>query len=126
MFKSTNCKQSPYMVSICILSTHFLLHGIMTNSYKITNHVIYSRSDLLVNNCEIASFSGQGTLHSTPSTESSYERKLLRIRERLSRLKRTTDSAALGFLSTFLDAKLEEKEKGKDIQTIFLFLPLSH
>lgn len=65
-------------------------------------------------------------MHSTPSTESSYERKLLRVRERLSRLKRTTDSAALGFLSNFLDAKLEEKEKGKDIQTIFLFLPLSH
>lgn len=55
---------------------------------------------------------GHGTLHSSPSAESSYERKLFRVKETLSRLKRTTDSAALGFLSHLLDTKLDEKEKG--------------
>ena len=56
--------------------------------------------------------SGHGTLHSTPNAESSYERKLFRVRETLSRLKRTTDSAALGFLSGLLDTKFDENEKG--------------
>ncbi|XP_078354015.1 uncharacterized protein LOC144638654 isoform X3 [Oculina patagonica] len=53
-----------------------------------------------------------GSLHSTPIAESSYERKLLRVRDSLSKLKRTTDSAALGFLSRLLDTKLDENEKG--------------
>ncbi|XP_068708949.1 myosin heavy chain, cardiac muscle isoform-like isoform X2 [Montipora foliosa] len=44
--------------------------------------------------------------------ESSYERKLFRVRETLCRLKRTTDSASLGFLSRLLDAKFDESEKG--------------
>lgn len=59
------------------------------------------------------SFSGHGTLHSTPSAESTYERKLFRVRETLSRLKRTTDSAALGFLSRVLDTSLDENEQGE-------------
>ena len=57
--------------------------------------------------------SENGSRHSTPIAESSYERKLLRVREALSKLKRTTDSAALGFLSRLLDTKLDENEKGK-------------
>lgn len=57
--------------------------------------------------------SDYGSRHSTPNGDSSYERKLLRVRESLSKLKRKTDSAALGFLSHLLDTKLDEKEKGK-------------
>lgn len=69
--------------------------------------------------------SENGSLHSTPITESSYERKVLRVRESLGKLKRTTDSAALGFLSRLLDTKLDENEKGLfDVSVYLHLLPL--
>ncbi|KAJ7375156.1 hypothetical protein OS493_001894 [Desmophyllum pertusum] len=61
-----------------------------------------------------------GSRHSTPIAESSYERKLLRVREALSKLKRTTDSAALGFLSRLLDTKLDEKRERQNEGTLLL------
>ena len=67
-----------------------------------------------------------GSLHSTPIAESSYERKVFRVRESLGKLKRTTDSAALGFLSRLLDTKLDENEKGLfDVSVYLHLLPLS-
>ncbi|XP_022784630.1 kinesin-like protein KIF15 isoform X2 [Stylophora pistillata] len=67
-----------------------------------------------------------GSRHSTPNIDSSYERKLLRVRESLSKLKRKTDSAALGFLSHLLDTKLDEKEKGLQEYRRRLFELLKH
>ena len=70
--------------------------------------------------------SENGSLHSTPIAESSYKRKVFRVRESLGKLKRTTDSAALGFLSRLLDTKLDENEKGLfDVSVYLYLLPLS-
>lgn len=82
-----------------IISVIHLTSGLI---YRLLAHLLLSR----------VSISDNGSLHSTPIAESSYERKLLRVRDSLSKLKRTTDSAALGFLSRLLDTKLDENEKG--------------
>lgn len=45
--------------------------------------------------------------------DSSYERNFLRVRQTLGRLKRSTDTALLGFPPVLLDRRIDESEKGQ-------------
>ena len=95
-----------------------MVNGIICYSLHIwLNLPIISSSHLIA-----CPFSENGSLHSTPTAESSYERKVLRVRESLGKLKRRTDSAALGFLSRLLDTKLDENEKGLFDVSVYLHL----